>query len=302
MSPSPATVRDNGKELYEANDYAGAETVFRSGHQSWPHRLDMTIWLARSLDQLGQHDERQALLDPVVMNLDVDGLPPWGRRALGEQGYMIHRGVRLCLNHPVISPWMRGRMLKGDYEEFEADMLASTIEAGDRILEVGGGLGFMAAFASLQAPDVTSVVYEANPGLVPVAEQTKRLSQVDFDFRNAMLGGAAGTAQFHVHEAFWASSAGHQSDDSTEIQVVVHDVNAVLAEQTFTMLVMDIEGGEIDLIPGMDLQTVTRIVIETHPAVSGERAVRKMLRGLNRQFGFTTKQHHDDVYLLVRDR
>lgn len=302
MATNAVALREEGKQLFEAGQYDEAESLFRSGHVQWPERLDLAIWFARCLEQREQHDERRALLDTVVMTTDPADLPAWGIRVLAEQGYLLHRGVRLCVDHPVISPWMRARMSKGDYEEIEADLVASTIQSGERILEVGGGMGFMAAFASLQATDVASVVYEANPGLVPVAEHTKRLNNADFDFRNAMLGASAGTAQFHVHEAFWASSASHQSDDSTTIDVAVHDVSSVLAEQDFTMLVMDIEGGEIDLIPTMDLATVTRIVIETHPAVSGARAVSKMLKRLKQDFGFTTAEHREDVYLLDRKR
>lgn len=238
----------------------------------------------------------------LVPTLSTDRLPRWGVPALADEGYLLHRGVWLCLDHPVISPWMRQRMRKGDYEMVEADLVAATIEPGERILEVGGGMGFMAAFAARQAPDVHSVVYEANPGLVPVARDTMALNRVGFDFRNAMLGERSGTAEFHVHEAFWASSAAHRSDDSTSIEVAVHDVNAVLAEHEFTMLVMDIEGGEIDLVPAMDLDTVTRVVIETHPSVTGKRSVRALLKGLHRRFGFATTQHVEDVYLLTRER
>ena len=160
----------------------------------------------------------------------------------------------------------------------------------------------MAAFACLQAPDVQAVVYEANPGLVAVAEHTKRLNNVDFDFRNAMLGAQQGTAEFHVHAAFWASSASHESDDSTTIDVPMHNVNQVLAEQDFTMLVMDIEGGEIDLIPEMNLESIQRVVIETHPPVTGAKSVSKMLRHLKRQYGLHPQQEREDVFLLARDR
>jgi len=299
---TPESLRNLGKEHFEAGRFARAHEHFARGHDLWPNRLDFSIWLARSLGELDRHDERRSMLDELIANVDPDDLPKWGTRALHEQGYLVHRGVRLCLDHPVISPWMHQRMFRGDYEEIEADMLASCIEPGERILEVGGGLGFMAAFACLQAPDVQAVVYEANPGLVGVAEHTKRLNNVDFDFRNAMLGAQRGTAEFHVHAAFWASSASHESSDSTTIDVPMHDVNQVLREQDFTMLVMDIEGGEIDLIPEMNLESISRVVIETHPSVTGAKSVSKMLRHLKRNYGLRPQQERDEVFLLAQDR
>jgi len=301
-SDTPEATRDAGKALFEAERFAEAHAIFERGHGAWPNRLDFAIWVARCLEKLDRQDERRAMLDELVLTVEAESLPKWGARALHEQGYVIQRGVRLCLDHPAISPWMHQRMFRGDYEEIEADMLAASIQPGERILEVGGGLGFMAAFACLQAPDVRAVVYEANPGLVQVAEHTKRLNGADFDFRSAMLGASAGTTEFHVHAAFWASSASHESEDSTTIDVPVHDVNKVLAEQDFTMLVMDIEGGEIDLIPEMQLDTITRVVIETHPAVTGAKSVAKLLRHFKRSYGLRPIQERDDVFLLARER
>ena len=77
------------------------------------------------------------------------------------------------------------------------------------------------------------------------------------------------SVSFYLRKDFWASSLEVPVADDPNIlgteQVPQVDINQVLTAHQPTVLVMDIEGGEIDLLPTLDLSCCNNIVIELHP-------------------------------------
>lgn len=291
--------RSVGQALLDSGAPRSAEQVFRSACERWPDRLGLQLKLARALEEQGRQAEAESLVEQAV--LARDSLPNWSVGGVGHFGFAICHGVKLDLRDEVVTPWMVDRIVHGNYERTESNYLREVLKPDDVVLEVGGGIGFMAAFAKLCQPTATVVSYEANPGLMPVVERTKQINGLDFDARNAMLGAEAGSSEFHVTKAFWASSATHKYDGASTITVPVEAVGSVMSEQPFNVVVMDIEGGEIDLLDAMDLTGVDRLILETHPKITGQASIKRTLKRLKGRYGLKPVQDKGHVLLIARE-
>lgn len=195
-------------------------------------------------------------------------------------------GVRLRTNSVAVTPKVKSHIYKGFYEGNERAILDVTLDPDDIVLDVGGGLGFIGAYCALRAKRVEIV--EANPRLIPVIEDTLRLNGASAVVHNAVLGEAEGAATFHVMTDFWASSLTPQAG-STPVEVPEMAASELMHRLKPTYLVMDIEGGEAELLPKMPLETVRSICLEIHPWVVGETAISDMIAAIEAQ-GFKTDE------------
>ena len=100
--------------------------------------------------------------------------------------------------------------------------------------------------------------------------------------RHAVLGDGEGSAEFFVEKDFVSSSLVRRSPDARALRVPRLDVNQEIGRFRPTVLVIDIEGAEYDLMPLILWDGIKKIVIDLHPGVIGvERtaAVLNVLRG-----------------------
>jgi len=90
-----------------------------------------------------------------------------------------------------------------------------------------------------------------------------RVNGKQLDVRRGVLGLEDKIVPFYVAEA-WAGSSvfGSKPEAATRVQGV--DTNRILREEKPTALVLDIEGGEFALIPGLEMPTVRLVILETH--------------------------------------
>lgn len=282
----------------DADDPQTAEDLARAAIERWPDRLGFRLKLARSLEAQGRRDDARSVVEASLRGRRH--VPQWAATTVVRYGYTISAGVLIDVEHDAITGFMRRVLTSGEYEHTEVRFLADVLRPDDVVLELGAGIGFLGTFTKTTEPSATVVAYEANPALMPVIARTQELNGVEFEVRNAVLGEEAGTTDFYVNKAFWASSATHDYGGASVIQVPAHSAASVMAEHDFDLVVMDIEGGEIELLPQLDLRTVDRMVLETHPQITGDRAVRKMLRRLRADHGLVSRRSENGVHLLVR--
>ena len=208
----------------------------------------------------------------------------YGVRRILRPAVIRHGGVRLAVDPRVLSPAMVARFYSGVYERDEADLIRSTLAPDDRVLELGGGVGFIGTIAALAVRDPAQVlIVEANPQLIPLMERNFNLNGVKPVVWNGVLGRNGATeVSFYVHADFWASSLTPFSS-GRETKVMQRDIRDVLTEFRPTYIILDIEGGEIDLFKDLSLAGVRKICIEIHPAVSGKAAVGELFASFGRQ-------------------
>jgi FkbM family methyltransferase len=186
------------------------------------------------------------------------------------------------------------------YERGEARCLVAHLEAHDRVLEVGAGMGYLSTLCALRVGAAAVTAFEANPEQIPKIRRTYATNGVEPTLVHGLLAEGSGTSEFFLEERFVSSSTVRRSEHGRAIQVPRYDVNQEIARLRPTLLVMDIEGGEAELVPLVrwDEASIRKIVIELHPAVLGAAGTRAVIERLqaagfreDRRVGSTRKKY-----------
>jgi len=222
------------------------------------------------------------------------------------RGYARQAGVKLPVDRTIMSLNME-LALAGKYEAAEARAARQLIQAGDTVLELGAGLGFLSACLRRETEAGRIVAYEANPELVSyIARQHKSNAVADIEIRHGAVLAQAQieSVPFYVRRDLWASSLSPDGEAKygpviSTVKIPAVSWTGILAEIEPTLLIMDIEGGERDFFAACDLGSVQRIVVELHPALYGVAGLAQIYSALNAQ-NFMLKSMHANVLALER--
>lgn len=212
-------------------------------------------------------------------------------------------GIALGVDRRVVAPAILRGFAEGDYELREATAAAALVRPGDRVLELGAGVGYVAVATLARQPDVVWHAVEANPALVPLIEENRRLNGVSFTIENAAWGDRDGPVALHgSRRGFWAASLLADADATDPVEVPGVDAARGIAAFRPTVLVMDVEGAEYAIIERADLGAVERMVVEFHPGLASDRVhTRALGRLIAAGFVVDTALSGGDVLCLRRD-
>jgi FkbM family methyltransferase len=196
---------------------------------------------------------------------------------LPKGDHATNYGVRLPLKHPAVTPPILKDIFFGGYEAKEAELVVKNIAADDVVMEIGAGIGFLSALCAKVTGSARVHAYEANPQLIDVIRQVHRINGVAPTVSNVVLGDGEGERTFWLERDYWASSLIQGSSEATPVQVRQIDLNCEIERIRPTLLIVDIEGGEYELLRHARLDPIRKIVIEVHPHVLGHAQVSEML-------------------------
>lgn len=166
-----------------------------------------------------------------------------------------------------MTPRVRRSMRRGLYEQAERQAAAQVLREGDKVLELGGGLGVISTVAAqrIGAANVTSV--EANPALIEQIRDTHAQNDAsEIELVHAVAMHYEGEATFYISHHMWASSLSPDTPNLMDtVKVPVVDVNKLVRRRGCNVLFADIEGGEFPLIQSLDLAPLDLLMIELHP-------------------------------------
>jgi len=168
---------------------------------------------------------------------------------------------------------------KGGYEAPEIEALTALLKDGDRVLELGCGMGIVSAVVAKKLPGIRVWSYEANPALLPVIDRLHQMNGItNVSVRNAVLlpTSEGGTRTLHINWNFAESSLNPRKGSGQTVDVPVEDINAVLGHFRPDVLLCDIEGAEQEVFDGVKLDGIRAMVIELHPALISRAAVRQI--------------------------
>jgi FkbM family methyltransferase len=181
-------------------------------------------------------------------------------------------GIKVPFVPAIITPKIERPMRNNRYEGGEAAALRRILREGDRVLELGAGIGLLSTLSAM-VPGVERIVaVEANPDLIPLIHETHRLNGVTtVDLRNGIAAADDGSdVPFYVRGDFWSSSMEPASRPyQREVSLPCFGIGTLMAELRPTVIVCDIEGGESGLFDTVDMACVRAVVIELHPKVYG---------------------------------
>lgn len=230
---------------------------------------------------------------------------PPGRRLISHVQARLCRivdldGVRIRLS-PSMGNLAVSYILSGNYELPERRMLNHALTRQDRVMELGTGIGYLSSYCANRIGSDRVFTFEANPSLRPLIESTYALNGVSPHLEVCMLGETSGTAEFFVTKSFWGSSTLHSRHTIKKIQVQVRSFNEALRQICPSFLIIDIEGGELDLMHHGSFEGVEKLCIELHPYVIGADNVRWVVdRILAQGFQQVDAVSDDEHKLFVR--
>jgi len=195
--------------------------------------------------------------------------------------FIRSRGMKFP-KHPEIMQGKIRRLLRSNsYEAKETEAALRVVREGDVVVELGGGIGYMSTLVATKRAIKSVHVFEANPNLIPYIRSVHAANDVtNAHVTNAILGPRKGSVDFYVREPMLGSSMQvlEGEVDPPSVKVDVLNAKTTFKEIAATVLICDIEGAEVDLIPQLDLTGLRAAIIETHPQWIGPEGINKIFR------------------------
>lgn len=214
--------------------------------------------------------------------------------SIGTARY-THWGVRLKTGPSDLPKTVRSHVFKGGYEAVEAELVTGILKPGDRVLEVGTGIGFVSILCAKLAGEGRVTSFEANPALEHIIRDNYAENGLTPDLRMKAVTVDGTPIRFFADPNILSSSLIDRDLPSTEITVDSDPMASVMVEVKPDVIVMDVEGAEVDLLPAGDLSAVRAMIIEVHPHIVGADKIAAMDTALAAQGLHPTKSLHKTV-------
>jgi FkbM family methyltransferase len=194
--------------------------------------------------------------------------------------------IEFPYNPSIIDDKVLSKMQSGRYEHREATASLKFVQEGEKILELGGGLGFISTLLMQRLKPASYTLVEADPRLIPIIAETHRLNRVTgVKVLNCVATSdpeliERGSCELSIASTFWGSSL--KGTNARTVSVGVTPLSSLVEEQKTSVLIADIEGGEVDLFRGIDMPSVNVVILELHPTVIGVEGVASVREELAR--------------------
>jgi len=212
---------------------------------------------------------------------------------------ITHLGVRLSVGDHTISDWIRDAIYKGFYEYAEGKLLEKYAHSDDRVLEIGGGIGFIGAKCKVCQ---YVAIYEANPDLIPIISKNISNNEVNAKIINKAVtnNDSYNFIEINIGDHFWNASIMENNLKAKKVKVPAVSLHKILKEHNPTFLIVDVEGYEIELFNNIKFsKNVCKILIEYHPEKVGFDKT-NLLREYFKKQGFTVVAKSRDSELMIR--
>ncbi|MBN9672056.1 FkbM family methyltransferase [Roseibium aggregatum] len=185
------------------------------------------------------------------------------------------------------------------YEKPERMLVRQYLDKNDRVLEIGAGIGLVSMVCARIVGEENILSYEPNPRSQKLIAENFALNGMKPRLRGKALALKSGTTTFYFNDNIISSSLiDRKFGGGTSVEC---DAFAdVLQSFRPNVIVMDIEGAEVELLCSADLAPVGKIFVETHPHVVGEEKIGEMTSRL-RTSGFSLIEATEDCHLYARE-
>lgn len=213
-----------------------------------------------------------------------------------------YQGVKLILDKLLISNHIRNILYRYSYEREEVSILIKVLNKEDIVMEVGAGMGFLSIFCSKRNNNKV-IAYEANPDLIRLIKYNYKLNNVTPEIKNIILSDKKEKVDFYLEKNFYSSSTVQRTREAEVIKIQTEDINTEIIKYKPTFLIIDIEGGEKDLVKKINFEknSISKLLIELHPHIIGDEKVNDIIKYLmNNNFLLDTAKSGNYVYYFYR--
>jgi FkbM family methyltransferase len=200
-------------------------------------------------------------------------------------------GVEVSVPDRFLTGKLRAAMQSGRYENQEARAAEVHLSSGDRVLELGAGIGYVSTICAQIIGAKNVFVVEANPDLIPIIQATHKANDVaEVEVVHAaVVSEPTDAVEFFLAPGFWASSLKESGNDrERKVSVPAETLEELAAKYAPTVLIADLEGAEDGLFARPVNDALKLIVIEIHPDRYGEAGIGRVFADLAKQ-GFVYK-------------
>lgn len=216
-------------------------------------------------------------------------------------------GVKIDFSNPFIHEEMKEALRRGGYESVETRLVKRLIKPGHRVLEIGACTGYITMLAAKQVGAENVCTFEANPAAVDAALHHFALNNLPIPITNRILMSRAKFAQapetmeLFLYKSPVSSSLFLLKPNARSVSVTVGCLEDEIAKHQANFLIIDIEGGEADLLEDADLSPINDIIMETHYRKAGEWRINEMIKVLfSKGFYINLRNSHSEVLHLYR--
>ena len=166
---------------------------------------------------------------------------------------------------------MGQRMINGRYENEELSLVNKIPTIEDMsVLELGGCLGVVSVAVNkkLNAPE-KHVVVEANPNVIRYLKSNREINHCQFKIENIIVSSRS-DGTFYSFDKLVAGSS-HRMNDENEQNKTKHTIKTMSLQELadkydteFDLIVLDIEGGELEFLEDMGDMSAKYILAELH--------------------------------------
>lgn len=164
-----------------------------------------------------------------------------------------------------MTDWERGFTVTGKHEKHERKLVKKHIHKNDQVLELGACIGVVSITTNRILEDKTKQIsVEPNVDMIPYLQKNKEINNAKFTIENAIVSVEKEMDFFSGESAFLSSSTKGNGKPMKIKGTTIEELEQKYFK--FSALVMDIEGGELDLLRNFDLSKtgIKKIIWETH--------------------------------------
>jgi len=221
---------------------------------------------------------------------------------LFEKTYKVE-GLDLVIPFNMTDIRFRGQFPINFYEKQERRYLKQFLPKDATVLELGACLGVVSCIANrlLDHPE-QQVVVEANPHLIPIIEENKARNKCGFQIEHCIVSNNPTTA-FFIGKNILTSSNRRQSAEKISVAgKTVADLEGKYGLK-FDVLMMDIEGGELDFLrenrEKLKELNVIFMEVHQHPDILSKEDVAEC-QSIVEEAGFEKIVDETSFWVLVR--
>ena len=193
-------------------------------------------------------------------------------------------GIRMRIDPRMAEENVR-KLVAGEHTRQERTILAEILEPDDVVMELGGGIGMVAITCAKVVGSENVTVYEANPEIESLARDNYALNDVSPTLHICMMGLEAGSRTFHLSERFSRSYVFAETQGMRTVEVPVRPFGEEAARVRPSLLIVDIQGAEVEFLDYADLSSIRKLLIEFHPSMTGFGPIKSMRRRIRQHHG-----------------
>ena len=195
--------------------------------------------------------------------------------------------------------FIRKMLFRGLYEDHERALVRQSLHEGDRVLEIGCGIGLVSLVATKVCGEGNVFSYEANPLTEKIIRENYRLNGWKPNLFMKAITADGRRLKLFQHDNIIFSSLFDRGLEGDEIEIESVAISDAISRHDPTAIVMDVEGAEEEILPAANLDGVRVLILELHPHIIGADKVNDLVQDLENR-GFSLREKSHKTYYLER--